>query len=199
MVYPSELAKGVCDGNVIRECSFCKAEVTVKSVNTVGMGHNGVPAVMIHPGESHRFTCAREICVEKHISEDFLRWSVSVQAIVCQLVATRCARCSLLAPILDVHRSKCLTKYYCSAKCSIDDKIHHTICCKNLLDVERRKWRKNEKDRVNEANEILQRYVANQTHLIERERELLVEITSSIETIKLWYNDENIQRLPEVD
>ena len=65
--------------------------------------------------------------------------------------------------------------------------------------VERRKWRKNEKDRVNEANEILQRYVANQTHLIERERELLVEITSSIETIKLWYNDENISRLPEVD
>ena len=138
----------------------------------------------------------------------------------------RCAKCYLLAPVTDVFRSPCLTKYYCSSTCLEDDENNHKICCNSFLNgicsrcktdcseedknnpnacynkflnAQRRKWRKNSRERVEAANHVLQNYVKNQQHIIGAEKELLEKVVSKLEPIKLWYDDETLPKLPEVD
>ena len=48
--------------------------------------------------------------------------------------------------------SICLTKNYCSKECSIADKGVHTICCRDLLNVDVRKQKKGGKIRVENSN-----------------------------------------------
>ena len=52
-------------------------------------------------------------------------------------------------------RSICLTKNYCSKECSKADEAVHSVCCKNLLDVDKRKWKKGGQAKVEKANQNL--------------------------------------------
>ena len=52
-------------------------------------------------------------------------------------------------------RSICLTKNYCSKECSKADEAVHSVCCKNLLDVDKRKWKENGKAKVERADQGL--------------------------------------------
>ena len=52
-------------------------------------------------------------------------------------------------------RSICLTKNYCSKECSKADEAVHSVCCKNLLDVDKRKWKESGKGKVERANQNL--------------------------------------------
>ena len=46
-----------------------------------------------------------------------------------KLQQTRCDYCFLLASLKEVHRSKCLTKNYCSQSCRDADDGVHAVCC----------------------------------------------------------------------
>ena len=52
-------------------------------------------------------------------------------------------------------RSICLTKNYCSKECSKADEAVHSVCCKNLLDVDKRKRKESGKGKVERANQNL--------------------------------------------
>ena len=57
-------------------------------------------------------------------------------------------------------RSFCLTKNYCSQECRDADQAVHTVCCKNLLDVDKRKWKGSGKAKAEEAEEALKTHVS---------------------------------------
>ena len=57
-------------------------------------------------------------------------------------------------------RSFCLTKNYCSQECRDADQAVHTVCCKNLLDVDKRKWKGSGKAKAEEAEEALKSHVS---------------------------------------
>ena len=49
---------------------------------------------------------------------------------------------------MPLFRSICLTKNYCSKECSIADRSVHKVCCRDLLNVDKRKQKKGGKLRV---------------------------------------------------
>ena len=72
-----------------------------------------------------------------------------------KLCATRCDHCFLLAPLTEVHRSKCRTKNYCSQVCRDADDAAHKVCCnpdKGQRRIEERKVKIGGKDKVEAAN-----------------------------------------------
>merc|ERR1719222_1823542 len=56
-------------------------------------------------------------------------WTMAVMTTHSRLHATRCDHCFLMAPLKEVHRSKCLTKNYCSQVCRDADDAVHKVCC----------------------------------------------------------------------
>ena len=56
---------------------------------------------------------------------------------------------------LSMPRSFCLTKNYCSQECRDADQAVHAFCCKNLLDVDKRKRKKGGKTKPEEAEQAL--------------------------------------------
>ena len=61
-------------------------------------------------------------------------------------------------------RSICLTKNYCSKECSKADEAVHSVCCQNLLEVDKRKWKKGGKAKVEKANQNLDAYLRLNHH-----------------------------------
>ena len=55
-------------------------------------------------------------------------------------------------------RSICLTKNYCSKECSKADEAVHSVCCKNLLDVDKRKWKESGQAKVEGAVQNLDNF-----------------------------------------
>ena len=72
-----------------------------------------------------------------------------------RLHETRCDRCFLMAPLKEVHRSKCLTKNYCSEICWSVDEAVHKVCCnpdKRQRRIEERKVKIGGQHKVEAAN-----------------------------------------------
>ena len=75
-----------------------------------------------------------------------------------RLEETRCDYCFLLAPLKEVHRSKCRTKNYCTQVCRDTDDAVHNVCCnpdKTQRYIDERKVKIGGKDKVVAANAVL--------------------------------------------
>ena len=83
-------------------------------------------------------------------------------------------------------RSICLTKNYCSKGCSISDGAAHTVCCQDLLNVDKRKLKVGGKQKVEDADEKLEAWKAE---LLEGEDEkfstIFTEVVSKVKKVKL--------------
>ena len=55
-------------------------------------------------------------------------------------------------------RTYCLTKNYCGKDCLQADQAVHAVCCSNLMDVDRRKWKKGGKAKEENANKVLETF-----------------------------------------
>ena len=55
-------------------------------------------------------------------------------------------------------RTYCLTKNYCGKDCLQADQAVHAVCCSNLMDVDRRKWKKGGNAKEENANKVLETF-----------------------------------------
>ena len=157
LVSQENLAAIVCEGNLLRACSTCGKEVTIRAVFTRGSRIEGTPSVLLRPTSSDFFSCGHSDCSPGESPEVFA-WIAAVSATYHKLWETKCDNCFLLAPAKDVHRSYhhpnlktnnficlrslCLTKNYCSEECFAADEAVHAVCCKNKQDVDKKKVKK---------------------------------------------------------
>ena len=113
---------------------------------------------MFHPLENDRYVCGASECFNKEwhrIDDKSFSWFVTVSGTLQKLKETRCDHCFLMAPLKEVHRSKCLTKNYCSQVCRDADDAAHKVCCnpnKAERRIEERKFKVGGKDKVEAAN-----------------------------------------------
>ena len=127
---------------------------------------------------------------EKHRNDDtFDPWVMAVTATAQRLYRTRCdhSDCFLLAPPKEVHRSKCLTKIYCSQVCRDADDAVHKVCCnpdKSLRQVEERKIKIGGQERVEAANAITD-IIAERSKLLPATDKKLEEILKETKKVKL--------------
>ena len=84
-------------------------------------------------------------------------------------------------------RSHCLTKNYCGKECLKADQAVHTVCCKNLLDVDKRKWKKGGKEKEETASQNLEAYQSLcQLNLHQDEhRTQLKEVVANMKRVKV--------------
>ena len=85
-------------------------------------------------------------------------------------------------------RSFCLTKNYCSKECFVADEAVHKVCCKNLLDVDKRKVKKGGKVKLERANQKVEDFQRNSLseHLLPREyTQTLTEVVSKMKKVKV--------------
>ena len=57
-----------------------------------------------------------------------------------------------------LHRSRCLTKNYCSKECFAADEALHVVCCKNKQEVDKRKMKIGGKAKAEVVNQNLQEF-----------------------------------------
>ena len=92
------------------------------------------------------------------IQQEQLQYCLLVSAVLAtanKLEKTRCDFCFLLPSLKDTHRSKCLTKNYCSQICRDADEAAHKVCCnpdKEQRRIEERKVKLGGRDRIEAAN-----------------------------------------------
>ena len=121
----------VFSGNAC-SCSHCKKKVNIQGVVTPN--DPGIPAtagVVVTPLENGRYFCESSECKTKEVKRLFDKdnsWQTAVTAAYHMLRETRCDHCFLLAPLTEVHRSKCRTKNYCSQLCKDSDDAVHKVC-----------------------------------------------------------------------
>ena len=85
-------------------------------------------------------------------------------------------------------RTFCLTKNYCSKECFVADEAVHKVCCKNLLDVDKRKVKKGGKVKLERANQKVEDFQRNSLseHLLPREyTQTLTEVVSKMKKVKV--------------
>ena len=132
LVPHSDLAAIVCGGKTDQNCSHCHKEITISGIFHRNVNKE-IPEVVFNPVQNGvRFVCGASECWYKERSletEETTCWSFAVLAAYERLNGTRCDYCFLLAPLVDVHRSKCRTKNYCSQVCSDSDTAVHKVCC----------------------------------------------------------------------
>ena len=100
-----------------------------------------------------------------------------------RLHATSCNHCFLLAPLNKVHRSKCLTKNYCSQVCRDADDAAHKVCCnpdEEQRRIEERKVRIGGKDKVEAANAQVDAFGKHMTPSLARDPEFAEEVIGKI-------------------
>ena len=90
---------------------------------------------------------------------------------VTKLENTRCDICFLCAPVGEVHRSKCKTKYYCSKTCRRADEDVHKGCCKEGNQVDERKVKIGGKEKVEAAEAKMKEFVSVKVAFLEGEAE----------------------------
>ena len=99
-------------------------------------------------------------------------------------------------------RSFCLTKNYCSKECFAADADVHEICCKNLLDVDKRKQvKKGGKVKIERAEQKLDEYQRKSLsqHLLPREcTQALTEVVSKMKKVKVKA-EKRREKVSEVD
>ena len=110
------------------------------------------------PIETERYICEATKCSNEEYSRNNYNtasWFSAVLATANKLEKTRCDFCFLLPSLKDTHRSKCLTKNYCSQICRDADEAAHKVCCnpdKEQRRIEERKVKLCGRDRVEAAN-----------------------------------------------
>merc|ERR1712013_253307 len=62
LVSQENLAAIVCEGNLLRACSTCDKEVTIRAVFTRGSRIEGLPSVLLRPTSSDLFSCGHSDC-----------------------------------------------------------------------------------------------------------------------------------------
>ena len=84
-------------------------------------------------------------------------------------------------------RSFCLTKNYCGKECLKADLDVHTVCCKNLLDVDKRKRKKGGKEKEETASLNLEAFqTRSQLNLHQDEHQTqLKEVVSNMKKMKV--------------
>ena len=114
--------------------------------------------------ENQRYICESLECFEKESpgkAGKFASWLMTVTETHNRLKESRCDHCYLLAPLNEVHRSRCLTKNYRSQRCRDADDSVHKVCCnpdKEQRRIEERKVKIGGKDKVEAANATVDSY-----------------------------------------
>ena len=117
--------------------------------------------VFISPVEGLRYTCEAPECFgneRRRYSDKVTPWMATVMATHTKLQGTRCDACFLMTPLNEVHRSRCLTKNYCSQVCRDTDDAVHKVCCnpdKSQRRIEDRKVKIGGKEKVVTANAMV--------------------------------------------
>ena len=155
----SDLAAIACGGETEQSCSQCHKTISVQGiVLDVLRGASIGTQIVLNPLETERYICEAAECHKKENSRNTFNlssWFSAVWAAVSKLNKTRCDHCFLLPPLEEVHRSKCLTKIYCSQICRDADDAVHKVCCnpdKEQRRIEERKVKLGGRDRVEAAN-----------------------------------------------
>ena len=156
----SDLVAIACGGNTKRQCTGCAEEVEIEEiVHAAKIARR--PSVVISPINTDTFTCGKLRCKSQLVNLwKYHYWLTATQAIYEKLADTRCDTCYLNAPLKEVHRSKCLTKNYCSQECRNADDKFHNICCGQQGKVDKRKVKVGGKEKVIKANERVDMYVS---------------------------------------
>ena len=108
-----------------------------------------------------------------------------------RLHETRCDRCFLMAPLKEVHRSKCLTKNYCSEICRSADDAVHKVCCnpdKGQRRIEERKVKIGGQHKVEAASarmDSMAEYFSKKVHVNPEYDKKQMEIIERTKTGKL--------------
>ena len=109
VVSHSDLATILCDDNLQRVCSSCKRDITIRGFSFNGVRDSRLPVVVLSPAQDNLYSCGAKVCEEKMGDEAQLQaWSVSVCAVISQLLPTSCDYCFLLPPVKEVHRLSCM-------------------------------------------------------------------------------------------
>ena len=134
------------------------------------------------PEEQDLLHCSRSECQEKdwqRYNDKASSWLMAVMATIQKLQRTRCDNCFLLAPLNEVHRSKCLTKNYCSQVCRDADDAVHKVCCnpdKGQRRIEERKVKTGGKDKVEAANARVDSFDKSMSSALARYPEVAEEV-----------------------
>ena len=105
LVSQENLAAIVCEGNMLRACSTCGKEVTIRAVSAGESRIEGMPSVLFRStSTSDLFSCGHAEC-QLRDSPEAGSWVTAVVATIHKLWETKCDNCFLLAPAQDVHRS----------------------------------------------------------------------------------------------
>jgi len=189
----SDLAKIACRGKTKQRCSQCQKEIVVQGIFLEDLPVRPAAAeIIFNPIENQRYICESSECYkkEKRRNDDMYDpWVMAVTSTAQRLYRTRCdhSDCFLLAPPKEVHRSKCLTKIYCSQVCRDADDAVHKVCCnpdKSLRKVEERKIKVGGQERVDAANALTDR-MAERSKLLPAIDKRLEEILKETKKVKL--------------
>ena len=155
----SHLAAIACGGKLEHNCSQCHKKIIVDEILVEDCSFKALtPKIVFKPIETERYVCGASECFNKEWqrgNDKQSSWFMAVLGTFRKLKETRCDRCFLLAPLNEVHRSKCLTKNYCSQVCRDADDAVHKVCCnpdKEQRRIEERKVKIGGKDKVEAAN-----------------------------------------------
>ena len=155
----SALAAIACQGKTEQNCSQCHKEIAIQGIYLNDLSVRGpVAEIIFNAVENQRYICESPECFEKESpwkADKFSSWLMAVSATYNRLNGTRCDHCYLLAPLNEVHRSRCLTKNYCSQGCRDADDSVHKVCCnpdKGQRCIEERKVKIGGQDKVETAN-----------------------------------------------
>ena len=98
-------------------------------------------------------------------------------------------------------RMWCRTKNYCSKECLVADESVHTVCCKNLLQVDKRKVKKGGKVKAEMANQNLEDWQSRCQNLVpnEQTQTLLAEVVSKVKKVKVKRDRKKVREVTEVD
>ena len=153
----SDLARIACGGKTEQNCSQCGKEIVVKGIYSF-KERTSTADIVFNAVETERYICESSECHDKEkdrTTDTMVAWMAAVMATHRRLQETRCDRCFLMAPLKEVHRSKCRTKNYCSQVCRDADDSVHKVCCnpdKGQRRIEERKVKIGGKDKVVAAN-----------------------------------------------
>ena len=158
----SDLVAIACGGKTERKCTVCAEEVRIKEiVHSAKLATWSWPSVCISAIDTDTYTCGKPPCEQVrlvNLLKKNLCWLNATGAIYEKLADTRCDSCYLNSPLKEVHRSKCLTKNYCSQDCRNEDDKFHNICCGQQRKVDARKMKVGGKEKVIKGNERVDRY-----------------------------------------
>ena len=154
----SDLVAIACGGKTEQSCSQCHKKIVLQGIYLSGLPIGQPPEIFLSPIETERYICEATKCSKEEYSRNNYNtasWFSAVLATANKLEKTRCDFCFLLPSLKDTHRSKCLTKNYCSQICRDADEAAHKVCCnpdKEQRRIEERKVKLGGRDRVEAAN-----------------------------------------------